>query len=104
MQRNLFPLASSNLLLLLRQRNRRAYNFAGLGIESPHYLSMISTVERTRLRPPAQLVQPLSNLVSARFTSIAITVWAVDSQEGQQGASQVHDPPRRIQAIRLASV
>jgi hypothetical protein len=61
------PLGLSNLLLLLRQ----TYNFAGLGIEDPY---MIPIVERTRLHPPAQLVQPLSHLVAARLASTAITV------------------------------
>ena len=96
------PLASSNPLPLLRlQRNRRAcYNFAGLGIEDPHYLSMIPIVKRTRLRPPVQLFQTLSHLNSVLFTSLAMfTVGMVDSQEGQQGASQVHDPPRRIRSF-----
>jgi hypothetical protein len=63
---------------------------------------MIPVVERTRLRPPVQLFQPLSHLNSVRFASIALfTVWALDSQEGQQVASQVHDPPRRIRVFRL---
>jgi hypothetical protein len=66
---------------------------------------MIRIGERTRLRPPAQLFQPLLHLNSVLFTSIAkFTVWTVDSQEGQQVASQVHDPPRRIRIIRLTRV
>jgi len=83
------PWALSNLLLLLRQRNRRTcYNFGGLGIEDPHYLFMIPIVERMRLRPPVQFFQPLSHFIPVRFTSIAMfTVWTVDSQEGQQVAS-----------------
>ena len=88
-------MASCNLLLLLRlQRNRRTYNLAGLGIKDP-------IVERTRLRPPIQFFQPPSHLLSVLFTSIAkFTVWMVDSQEGQQVALQIHDPPRRgIQSI-----
>src|SRR5208282_6416822 len=96
------PSGLSNLLPL-RQRNRRTcYDFPGLGIEDLHYLSMIPIVERTRLRPPVQLFQPLSHLISARFTRIAMfTVWTVDFQKGQQVASQIHDPPRRIRVIRL---
>src|ERR1017187_5471352 len=66
---------------------------------------MISLVGRTCALPPAQLFQPLSHLNSILFTSIAkFTVWTVDSQEGQQVASQVHDPPRRIRIIRLTRV
>jgi hypothetical protein len=100
-------MALSNLLLLRLHRNRRTcYNLAGLGIEDLHYLSMIAIVERTRLRPPAQLFQPLSHLIPAHFASITtFTVWTVDSQEGQQVAhpiSLVHDPPRRIRVIRLS--
>ena len=73
------PLALSNLFLL-RQRNRRTYNFAGLGIED-------RIVERTRLRPPAQLFQPLLHLNSVLFTGIAeFTVRMLDSQEGQEEA------------------
>jgi hypothetical protein len=52
----------------------------------PH-LSMVVILERTRLRPPTQLFQPLSHLIPGRFASITMfTVWAVDSQEGQQRA------------------
>jgi hypothetical protein len=82
------PLALSNLLLPLRQRNRRTcYNFAGLGIEDPHYHFMIPIVERMRRRP-VQFFQPLSHLNSVLFTSLAMfTVWPVDSQAGQQVAS-----------------
>jgi hypothetical protein len=59
-------------LLLLRQRNRLAcYNFVGLGIENPHYLFMIHTVERMRLRPRVQFFQPLSDL-PPRFRTIAM--------------------------------
>jgi hypothetical protein len=95
-------LALSNLLLLLRQqRNRRTcYNFAGLGIEYLHHLSMIAM--RARLRPPIQFLQPPSHLLSVLFTSMAkFTVWMVEFQEGQQVASQIHDKPRGIQFIRL---
>ena len=36
---------------------------------------------------PTQLFQPLSQLIPGRFANIAMfTVWAVDSQEGQQMA------------------
>ena len=60
--------------------------------------SLIPILERTRLRRPAQLFKPLSHFPPARFASITVfTVWAVDSQEGQQVAdptSQVHNPPR----------
>jgi hypothetical protein len=75
------PLALSNLLPLLCQRNRRTcYNFAGLGIEDSHYLFLIPIVERMRLRPPVQFFQPLSQFNPACFTSIAMfTVWTVDS-------------------------
>src|SRR6266849_1522936 len=76
------PFALSNLLLLLRlQRNRRTrHNFAGLGIEDLHYLSMILIVERPPLLPPAQLFHPLSHFNPPRFTSIAMfTVRTVDS-------------------------
>jgi hypothetical protein len=66
---------------------------------------MIPLVGRTCARPPAQLFQPLSHLNSILFTSIAkFTVWTVDSQEGQQVASQIHDRPRSIQSIRLKAV
>jgi hypothetical protein len=66
---------------------------------------MIPLVGRTCALPPAQLFQPLSHLNSILFTSIAkFTVWTVDSQEGQQVASQIHDRPRRIQSIRLKTV
>src|ERR1022692_1061400 len=48
-----------------------------------------------RLRPPVQLFQPLSHLKSILFTSIEnFTIWTVDSQQGQQAASQTHDKPR----------
>src|ERR1035441_8935477 len=90
------PLALSNLLLLLRQRNRRTcYNFCGLGIEDPF-------VERTRLCPPIQFFQPPSHLNSVLFTGIAMfTVRMLDFQEGQKVTLQIHDPPRRgIQSIR----
>jgi len=57
---------------------------------------MVVILERTRLRPPAQLFQPLSHLIPARFASITMfTVWAVDSQEGQQVAG----PTSQVQAI-----
>jgi hypothetical protein len=66
---------------------------------------MTYIVERIRLRPPVQFLQPLSRLIAARFANMAMfTVWAVDSQEEQQGAhptSLVHDPPHGIQVIRL---
>jgi hypothetical protein len=66
---------------------------------------MLLIVERTCPRPPVQLFQPLSHLNSILFTSIAkFTVWTVDSQEGQQVAFQIHNPPRRIQSIRLKAV
>jgi hypothetical protein len=82
-------LALTSLLPLVRQRNRRpCYNFAGLGIEDLHNLSMIAIVWRIRLRPPIQLIQPFSHLKPALFTSLAMfTVRTVDSQEGQQVAS-----------------
>jgi hypothetical protein len=71
---------------------RTCHNFTGLGIDDPHYLFMISIVGGMPLRPPAQLFQPLSHLNSIFFTSIAkFTVWTVDSQEGQQVASYLHD-------------
>ena len=88
--------------LLRHQRNRRTYNFTGLGIEFLHYPSMISIGVRIRQRPPVQLFQPLSHLNSVLFTSIAdFTIWTVESQQGQQVASQIHDKPRGIQFIRL---
>jgi hypothetical protein len=60
---------------------------------------MIPMVERMRLRPPIQFFQPLSHINSVLFASIAmLTVRLVDSQEGQQAASQVHGRPRRIGA------
>jgi hypothetical protein len=56
---------------------------------------MISIAVRIRQRPPVQLFQPLSHLNSVLFTSIAgFTIWTVDSQQGQQVASQIHDKPR----------
>jgi hypothetical protein len=58
---------------LLRQWNVLAcYNFAGLGIEDLHNLSMIAIVWRIRLRPPIQLFQPFSHLKPALFTSFAM--------------------------------
>ena len=61
---------------------------------------MIPMVERMRLRPPIQFFQPLSHINSVLFASIAmLTVRLVDSQEGQQAASQVHGRPRRIRVI-----
>lgn len=83
---------------------RTCYNFAGLGVEDPHYLSMIPMVERMRLRPPVQLFQPPSHLLSVFFRSIArFTVRMLDSQEGQQVASNVAGsrPHLGIQVIRL---
>jgi len=78
-------MASSNLLLLLHQRNRRAYNFSGLRIEAPDCHSMIAM--RARLRPPVQLFQPPSHRLSVLFRSITtFAVWAVEFQEGQQVA------------------
>jgi hypothetical protein len=72
--------AALSNLFLLRQRNRRACNFARLGIEDP-------IVGRMRLRPPVQLFQPPSHLLSVLFTNIAkFTVRMLDSQEGQQVA------------------
>jgi len=66
---------------------------------------MIPLVGRTCPRPPVQLFQPLSHLKSILFTSIAkFTLWTVDSQEGQQVASQIHDRPRGIQSLRLKAV
>ena len=63
---------------------------------------MISIGVRMRQRPPVQLFQPLSHLNSVLFTSIAgFTIWTVESQQGQQVASQIHDKPRGIQFIRL---
>ena len=73
-----FPVGNSKLLRL--QRNRCTDNFAGLGLEDP-------IVERMRLRPPIQLFQPLSHLLSVLFRSITtFAVRTVDSQEGQQVA------------------
>ena len=73
----------SRLPLLRLQRSRlTCNNFAGLGIEDRHYL-MIPMVERTWLRPPVQLFQPLSHRIPMRFVNITtFTVWAVESQEG----------------------
>jgi hypothetical protein len=49
--------------------------------------SLIPIFEQTQLRPPAQLVQSLSNLIPRRFTSITtFAVWAVEFHEGQQVA------------------
>ena len=63
---------------------------------------MIPIAERMRLRPPVQLFQTLSHLNSVLFTSSAkFTVRMVNSQQGRQIASQIHDPPRRIGVIRL---
>jgi hypothetical protein len=63
---------------------------------------MISIGVRIRQRPPVQLFQPPSHLNPVLFTSIAdFTIWTVDSQQGQQVASQIHDKPRGIQFIRL---
>jgi hypothetical protein len=95
------PLALGSLLFRL-QRSRPTYHFAGLVIEDLPYLSMIPIVGGMWLRPPVQFFQPLSHLISTHFTNIArFAAWAVDSQEGQQVAFQIHDPPRRIQVIRL---
>lgn len=50
---------------------------------------------RNLLRPPVQLFKPLLHLTPARFASLTMrTVWAVNSQAGQQVAdpiSQVHN-------------
>ena len=63
---------------------------------------MISIGVRIRQRAPVQLFQPLSHLNSVLFTSIAdFTIWTVDSQQGQQVASQIHNKPQGIQFIRL---
>ena len=63
---------------------------------------MISIGVRVRQRPPVQLFQPPAHLNSVLFTSIAdFTIWTVDSQQGQQVASQIHDKPRGMQFIRL---
>ena len=86
-------LPSSRLLplLCLQRTGRSCHNFSGLGIEN----HMITTGGRMRLRPPVQLLQTLSHLKSIVFTSIAdFTIWTVDSQQGQQVASQAHDKPR----------
>ena len=74
-QRKLSPSVSPRAdLLQLRQ----------LRIGLLYHLSMVVILERTRLRPPTQLFQPLSHLIPARFASLTtFTVWAVDSQEGQ---------------------
>lgn len=90
----------SGLPLLRLQRSRlTCNNFAGLGIEDRHYL-MIPMVERTWLRPPVQLFQPLSHRIPMRFVNITtFTVWAVESQEGQQGAFHVQNPPRESRSI-----
>ena len=57
----------------------------------------ITRQETLLLRPPAQFFQPLSHLLTARLTSIAMfTVRLMDSQDGQQGAHpnfQVHYLP-----------
>jgi hypothetical protein len=67
-------MALSNLLLLLLRLQRN-----GLGIEDPHYLSMILIVERTWMR---QLFQPLAHFIPACFIGIAMfTIRMVDSQE-----------------------
>ena len=98
----LHPLLNDRRTLLRHQRNRRTYNCTGLGIEFLHYPSTISIGVRIRQRPPVQLFQPLSHLNSVLFTSIAgFTIWTVESQQGQQVASQIHDEPRGIQFIRL---
>jgi hypothetical protein len=56
--------------------------------------------EEIRLRPPIQFLQPFSHFMSARFTHIAmLTVRMVDSQKGQQVASQLHDRPRGIRYV-----
>ena len=76
-----------------------------VGIGDFQDLSVIPILERIRLRPPTQLFKPISHLTPAHFANITMfTLWAVDSQDGQQVAhptSQVHNPPRRIRVIRL---
>jgi len=61
---------------------------------------MIPIVGGMRERPPIQLFQSLSHLLSVLFTIIAtFAVWAVEFQEGQQVAfptSLVHDPPQDL--------
>jgi hypothetical protein len=48
--------------------------------------------KQIRLIPPIQFLQPFSHCLAARFTQIAmVTVRMVDSQKGQQVASQLHD-------------
>jgi hypothetical protein len=73
---------------------RRFYAEANLlqlrqpGIGGLYHHSMIPIFERTRLRPLGQLFQSLSKLIPGRCASIPtmFTVWAVNSQEGQQVA------------------
>jgi HD superfamily phosphohydrolase YqeK len=53
--------------------------------------------KQIRLIPPIQFLQPFSHCLAAGSTQIAmVTVRMVDSQKGQQVASQLHDLPRRI--------
>lgn len=69
-------------LLPRLQRNRQGYNFSGLRIEDSYCL--------WRMSPPAQFFQPLSHFNSIVLTSAILTVRTVDSQQGQQVASQLH--------------
>jgi hypothetical protein len=56
--------------------------------------------EHSRLPPPIQFFQPFSHFMSARFTHIAmLTVRMVDSQKGQQVASQLHELPREFRLL-----
>jgi hypothetical protein len=48
--------------------------------------------KQIRLIPPIQFLQPFSHCLAAGFTQIAmVTVRMVDSQKGQQVATQLHD-------------
>jgi hypothetical protein len=48
--------------------------------------------KQSRLIPPIQFLQPFSHCLAAGFTQIAmVTVRMVDSQKGQQVATQLHD-------------
>jgi hypothetical protein len=84
---------SSTRRLLSVASSRIVYGTGGSGdcgsvIGGLYHHSMIPIFERTRLRPLGQLFQSLSKLFPGRFASIptTFTVWAVDSQEGQQVA------------------
>ncbi len=52
-----------------------------------------------RLRAPVQFFKAFSHFTPGSLASTTLAVRTVESQEGQQAASQFHDIPRGIQFI-----